>query len=85
LNGCKVIATGRVAGVASRGIAGHPPQCVFFEWKAIKGQKAKQPYAIAMKDGAPFGIAGIWEKRKDPAPVNGLALLRSSRRMRTSS
>src|SRR5919197_1281130 len=33
----------------------------FFEWKAIKGQKAKQPYAIAMKDGAPFGLAGIWE------------------------
>jgi putative SOS response-associated peptidase YedK len=25
----------------------------FFEWKAIKG-KAKQPYAIAMKDGHPF-------------------------------
>ena len=23
----------------------------FFEWKGIKGQKAKQPYAIAMKDG----------------------------------
>jgi hypothetical protein len=22
---------------------------------------AKQPYAIAMKDGTPFGIAGIWE------------------------
>ena len=31
----------------------------FFEWKAIKGQKAKQPYIIAMKDDAPFGIAGI--------------------------
>jgi SOS response associated peptidase (SRAP) len=28
----------------------------FFEWSAIKGQKAKQPYAIAMKDGAPFVI-----------------------------
>jgi putative SOS response-associated peptidase YedK len=28
----------------------------FFEWKAIKGQKAKQPYAIAMKDGTPFGL-----------------------------
>jgi putative SOS response-associated peptidase YedK len=39
----------------------------FFEWKAIKGQKAKQPYAIAMKDGAPFGIAGIWENWKQPA------------------
>jgi putative SOS response-associated peptidase YedK len=25
----------------------------FFEWKAIMGQKAKQPYAIAMKDGKP--------------------------------
>jgi putative SOS response-associated peptidase YedK len=39
----------------------------FFEWRAIKGQKAKQPYAIAMKDGAPFGIAGIWENWKEPA------------------
>ena len=33
----------------------------FFEWKAIKGHKAKQPYAIAMKDGSPFGIGGLWE------------------------
>ena len=39
----------------------------FFEWKAIKGQRAKQPYAIAMKDGSPFGIAGLWENWKDPA------------------
>jgi hypothetical protein len=37
-----------------------------FEWKAIKGQKAKQPYAIAMKDGRPFGIVGLWENRKEP-------------------
>jgi putative SOS response-associated peptidase YedK len=28
---------------------------------------SKQPYAIAMKDGAPFGIAGIWENWKEPA------------------
>src|SRR2546421_5042096 len=39
----------------------------FFEWKAIKGQRAKQPYAIAMKDGAPFGLAGIWENWREPA------------------
>jgi putative SOS response-associated peptidase YedK len=39
----------------------------FFEWKAIKGQRAKQPYAIAMKDGSPFGIGGLWENWKDPA------------------
>jgi putative SOS response-associated peptidase YedK len=32
-----------------------------------KGQKAKQPYAIGIKDGAPFGIAGIWENWKEPA------------------
>lgn len=38
----------------------------FFEWKAIKGQKAKQPFAIAMRDGSPFGIAGVWENWKEP-------------------
>lgn len=38
----------------------------FFEWKAIKGLKAKQPFAIAMRDGSPFGIAGVWENWKDP-------------------
>ena len=37
----------------------------FFEWKAIKGQKAKQPYAVAMNDGTPFGLAGIWENWKE--------------------
>ena len=36
----------------------------FFEWKAIKGQKAKQPYAIAMADDSPFALAGIWENWK---------------------
>jgi putative SOS response-associated peptidase YedK len=39
----------------------------FFEWKAVKGEKAKQPFAIAMKDGAPFGLAALWENWKDPA------------------
>jgi putative SOS response-associated peptidase YedK len=38
----------------------------FFEWKAIKGHKAKQPYAIAMKDGRPFAIGGLWENWKEP-------------------
>ena len=37
----------------------------FFEWRAAQG--GKQPYAIAMRDGSPFGIAGIWENWKDPA------------------
>jgi putative SOS response-associated peptidase YedK len=43
----------------------HTPVDGFFEWKAIKGQKAKQPYAIAMKNGSPFGIGGLWENWRD--------------------
>ena len=39
----------------------------FFEWKAVKGSKIRQPFAIAMKDGAPFGLAGLWENWQDPA------------------
>ena len=38
----------------------------FFEWRAIKGAGAKQPYAIAMKDGSPFGLAGLWENWRNP-------------------
>ena len=40
------------------------PVDAFYEWKAIKARK--QPYAIAMKDRSPFGIAGIWENWKNP-------------------
>ena len=38
----------------------------FFEWRAIKGVGRKQPYAIAMKDGSPFGLAGLWENWRNP-------------------
>ena len=39
----------------------------FFEWRAVKGEKVKQPFAIAMKDGSPFGLGALWENWKDPA------------------
>ena len=39
----------------------------FFEWRAMKGARVKQPYAVAMKDGYPFGLGGVWENWKDPA------------------
>jgi putative SOS response-associated peptidase YedK len=42
------------------------PIDAFFEWKAILGQKVKQPFAIGMKDRSPFGLAGLWENWKDP-------------------
>jgi putative SOS response-associated peptidase YedK len=38
----------------------------FFEWRAIRGVRGKQPYAIAIKDGSPFGLAGLWENWKNP-------------------
>ncbi|MFS8111454.1 SOS response-associated peptidase [Rhizobium jaguaris] len=39
----------------------------FFEWKDIYGTgKNKKPYAIAMKSGEPFALAGIWASRRDP-------------------
>jgi len=38
----------------------------FFEWRAIRGARAKQPYAIAMKDCSPYGLAGLWENWKNP-------------------
>jgi len=38
----------------------------FFEWNAIKSATAKQPYAIGMKSGEPFALAGIWENWRRP-------------------
>jgi putative SOS response-associated peptidase YedK len=43
------------------------PIDAFFEWKAVRGRKVKEPFAIAMKDRSPFGLAGLWENWKDPA------------------
>jgi putative SOS response-associated peptidase YedK len=42
------------------------PVDYFFEWRAIKGAKTKQPHAIAMKSGAPFALAAIWENWRRP-------------------
>jgi putative SOS response-associated peptidase YedK len=38
----------------------------FFEWKAMRGQRTKQPYAIAMRTGEPFALAAIWENWRAP-------------------
>jgi putative SOS response-associated peptidase YedK len=36
----------------------------FYEWRA--NGKAKQPYAIAMRNREPFALAGLWENWKEP-------------------
>jgi putative SOS response-associated peptidase YedK len=40
------------------------PADYFYEWKKLDA-KAKQPYAIALKDGSIFAFAGFWERWKD--------------------
>lgn len=36
----------------------------YYEWRA--GPAGKQPYFIRPEDGAPFGMAGLWERWRDP-------------------
>jgi putative SOS response-associated peptidase YedK len=55
----------------------------FFEWRAMRGHKTKQPSAIAMRDGSPFGIAGIWENWREPASgewIRTFAIITTGRR-----
>jgi putative SOS response-associated peptidase YedK len=63
---CETVGTLRTFREAYRSRRCILPVDGFFEWKAVKGQIAKRPYTIAMKDGFPFGIAGIWENWKEP-------------------
>lgn len=38
----------------------------FYEWKAVPGQKSKQPFYVSFKDGNPMSFAGLWETAKTP-------------------
>jgi putative SOS response-associated peptidase YedK len=38
----------------------------FYEWKAIPGQKVKQPYLIGIRDAPAFAFAGLWERWSAP-------------------
>jgi putative SOS response-associated peptidase YedK len=42
-----------------------PVDC-FFEWRAVKGARAKQPFAVAMQDRMPFAIGGVWDNWRHP-------------------
>lgn len=38
----------------------------FYEWRAVPGQKVKQPYLITRADGAPLAFAGLWASWRSP-------------------
>lgn len=48
----------------------------YYEWRAAPG--GKQPYFIRAEDGAPIGMAGLWERWRDPesgAPLESCAIV----------
>lgn len=38
----------------------------FFEWAKVAAKGPKQPYAIGMRSGEPFALAGLWESWRHP-------------------
>ena len=37
------------------------PADVFYEWQDVPGQKRRRPYAVALNEGEPFALGGLWE------------------------
>ncbi|MFO0873789.1 MAG: SOS response-associated peptidase [Phycisphaerales bacterium] len=51
------------------------PVSSFYEWQAIDGAKAKQPWNIFRADGQPLLLAGLWERwTKGGAPVDSFTI-----------
>lgn len=42
----------------------------YYEWQ--RSGAVKQPYFMAFEDGQPFGMAGLWERWRDPATDESL-------------
>jgi putative SOS response-associated peptidase YedK len=43
----------------------------FYEWQAVSA-RVKQPYAVGLKSGALFAVAGVWDRWKDKATGESL-------------
>jgi hypothetical protein len=58
-----------IAGVVTKGLsqaAVHPACRWLLRMEGDQGTEGQTAYAIAMKDGSPFGIGGLWENWRDP-------------------
>ena len=58
------------------------PMDGFYEWRAVDGERTKQPVFIHANTGQPIGVAGIWESWRDTsngaeanAPLRTCAIL----------
>jgi len=53
------------------------PASGFYEWKAVPGQRSKQPFYISCKDGNPMSFAGLWEtvKTADGASMESCTII----------
>jgi len=69
----------RAEGIAEKGAfkaAFRHRRCIvaadgFYEWRAVPGRKAKQPYFIHRPDGEPYAFAGLWERWRHPGADGG--------------
>jgi putative SOS response-associated peptidase YedK len=50
----------------------------FYEWKALEGQRRKQPYYISRPDGEPFAFGGLWTQWRGPGPDGTPVTLRTT-------
>ncbi|HYD95981.1 MAG TPA: SOS response-associated peptidase [Noviherbaspirillum sp.] len=53
------------------------PASGFYEWKAVPGQRTKQPFFISFSDGTPMSFAGIWEtsRKADGTSIDTCTIL----------
>jgi len=42
------------------------PASGFYEWKAVPGQRTKQPFYMSFRDGSPMSFGGLWERARGP-------------------
>lgn len=49
----------------------------FYEWQTRAGTKVKQPWFIALSDGEPMALAGLWERWTSPegAPLDSCCII----------